>query len=72
MRDVELIKAANKTKENAYVPYSKFNVGAALVTKSGNVYTGCNVEIASFGATNSADRTAVFKAVSEEGKMEID
>ncbi len=72
MKDVELIKAANETKKNAYVPYSKFNVGAALLTKSGNVYTGCNVEIASFGATNCAERTAVFKAVSEEGKMEID
>ena len=69
--DQELIDYARKAMENAYVPYSKFHVGAALLTKTGKVYTGCNVEIASFGATNCAERTAVWKAVSEEGKLEI-
>lgn len=72
MTDRELIEYALKAKENAYAPYSKFRVGAALLTKKGNVYTGCNVEIASFGATNCAERTAVWKAVSEEGKIEIE
>ncbi len=70
--DQELIDYARKAMENAYVPYSKFHVGAALLTKTGKVYTGCNVEIASFGATNCAERTAVWKAVSEEGKVEIE
>lgn len=60
-----LLKMAEEAKEKAYVPYSKFKVGAALLTKSGKVYTGCNVECASFGGTNCAERTAVFKAVSE-------
>jgi cytidine deaminase len=61
----ELISIAMKAKENAYVPYSNFRVGAALLTKDGRIYTGCNVENASFGATNCAERTAIFKAVSE-------
>ncbi|MDF2987502.1 MAG: cytidine deaminase [Eubacterium sp.] len=69
--DEQLIEYAKKAMENAYVPYSKFHVGAALLTKTGRVYTGCNVEIASFGATNCAERTAVWKAVSEEGTLEI-
>ncbi len=69
--DKQLIEYARKAMENAYVPYSKFHVGAALLTKTGKVYTGCNIEIASFGATNCAERTAVWKAVSEEGKLEI-
>lgn len=61
----ELLKMAEEARKNAYVPYSKFHVGAALLTKDGKVYTGCNVECASYGATNCAERTAIFKAVSE-------
>lgn len=61
----ELIKKAIEAKQNAYAPYSKFPVGAALLTKEGKVYTGCNIECASYGAANCAERTAIFKAVSE-------
>lgn len=63
-----LVDKAYEAMEKAHVPYSKFQVGAALLTKSGKIYTGCNVEIASYGATNCAERTAVFKAVSEGEK----
>lgn len=61
----ELLKIAEDARFNAYVPYSKFRVGAALLTSDGKVYTGCNIESASFGATNCAERTAIFKAISE-------
>lgn len=61
----ELLKKARETKEMAYVPYSKFSVGAALLTKQGKIYTGCNIENASYGATVCAERIAVFKAISE-------
>lgn len=61
----ELVKTAIDIKEKAYAPYSRFKVGAALVTTSGRLYTGVNIENASFGATNCAERTAIFKAVSE-------
>lgn len=71
MTDQQLIECARKALEKAYVPYSKFRVGAALLTKTENVYTGCNVEVASLGATNCAERTAIWKAVSEEGKIDI-
>ncbi len=60
-----LIRAAVAARKNAYAPYSHFAVGAALLTKSGRVYTGCNIECASFSPTNCAERTALFKAVSE-------
>ncbi|MCI8342278.1 MAG: cytidine deaminase [Firmicutes bacterium] len=65
MDNKKLIELAKKAMENSYAPYSKFKVGAAVLGQSGNVYTGCNIENASFGATNCAERTAVFKAVSE-------
>lgn len=61
----ELVSLAINSKKNAYVPYSKFKVGAALLTKEGKVYTGCNIESASYTPTNCAERTAFFKAVSE-------
>lgn len=61
----ELTKIAIQAREKAYCPYSKFAVGAALVDADGNVYTGCNIENAAFGSVNCAERTALFKAVSE-------
>lgn len=61
----ELIRNALKARENAYVPYSNFKVGAAILTEDDKIYSGCNIENASFGATNCAERTAIFKAVSE-------
>jgi cytidine deaminase len=63
--DRRLIELALQARQNAYSPYSHFAVGAALLTKSGRVFTGCNIESASFSPTNCAERTAVFKAVSE-------
>ena len=65
MTDKELIELAKKAAENAYVPYSGYTVGAALLTKDGKAYTGCNIENAAYGPTNCAERTAFFKAVSE-------
>lgn len=63
--DILLIKEALFARKNAYVPYSHYRVGAALLTAKGKIYTGCNIENASYGATNCAERTAFFKAVSE-------
>ncbi|MBE6072854.1 MAG: cytidine deaminase [Clostridium butyricum] len=60
-----LMKIALEYREKAYVPYSKFKVGAAVLFESGEIYGGCNIENASFGATNCAERTAIFKGVSE-------
>ena len=61
----ELISAAKEAAQKAYSPYSNFCVGAALLTKSGKIYKGCNIENSSFSVTNCAERTALFKAVSE-------
>ena len=61
----KLIEAALAAREFAYSPYSNFAVGAALLTESGNIYTGCNIENASYSPTICAERTAIFKAVSE-------
>ena len=61
MEAEELIKAAMEAKEHAYVPYSHFRVGAALLTKSGKVYQGCNIENAGYSPTNCAERTAFLR-----------
>lgn len=60
-----LIQAAFSAREYAYTPYSHFKVGAALLCKNGKIYTGCNIESATYSPTNCAERTALFKAVSE-------
>jgi len=60
-----LLQEALKARDLAYAPYSQYKVGAALLAANGKTYTGCNVENASYGLTNCAERTAVFKAVSE-------
>ena len=65
MTDRQLIECAIEARKMSYSPYSNFRVGAALVGKSGKIYTGCNVENAGYSPTNCAERTAVFKAVSE-------
>lgn len=61
----ELVKMAIEARSRAYAPYSEFHVGAALLCKDGTVYTGCNIENASYGVCNCAERTAFIKAVSE-------
>ena len=65
MKDSELIKEALEARKMAYTPYSHFNVGAALLTKEGRVYRGCNIENAAYTPSNCAERTAFFKAVSD-------
>lgn len=64
MTNRELMQIAEKAKKNAYAPYSDFHVGAALLTKGGKIYTGCNIENASYGAAMCAERVAIYKAVS--------
>ena len=61
----DLISKAIEMTERSYVPYSHFHVGAALLEKNGKIWTGCNIENAAYGPSNCAERTAVFKAVSE-------
>ncbi len=61
----QLMETALKYRKRAYTPYSHFNVGAALLTKDGHIFGGCNIENAGYSATNCAERTAIFKAVSE-------
>jgi len=68
MEYVELLKEAKKMQKKAYAPYSNIYVGAALLSKSGKIFTGCNVENASFGATICAERVAFIKAISEGEK----
>ncbi|WP_223591327.1 cytidine deaminase [Neobacillus bataviensis] len=65
MNIVQLIEEAKNAREKAYVPYSKFGVGAALLTTDGKVYKGCNIENAAYSMCNCAERTALFKALSE-------
>lgn len=63
--DAALIEAARQARERAYAPYSHFQVGAALLSQSGHIFTGCNIENASYGLTICAERVAIFKALSE-------
>src|ERR1700730_11041659 len=63
----QLLQSAQKVMKNAHAPYSKFRVGAAILTKSGDIFSGCNVENASYGMTNCAERTAIFSAVAQLG-----
>ena len=65
MATTEMIDLAVETSKHAYVPYSHFPIGAVLVAEDGTIYTGVNIENASFGLTNCGERTAIFKAVSE-------
>ncbi|MBE5881234.1 MAG: cytidine deaminase [Lachnospiraceae bacterium] len=66
---IRLIEEAQRAREFSYSPYSNYMVGAALLTKDGEIYTGCNVENAAYSPTNCAERTAIFKAVSEGKKV---
>lgn len=62
----ELIKTAQNYRDNSYSPYSHFKVGASILGKNGNIYGGCNIENSAFGPSNCAERTAIFKAISEK------
>ena len=70
MKKQTLLELAHQARTYAYAPYSHFQVGAALLAKSGNVYTGCNIENAAYTPSNCAERTAFFKAISE-GEQEF-
>lgn len=67
-----LFEQAESAYHHAYAPYSKYRVGAAVLTKDGHVYTGCNVENISFGLTSCAERNAIFSAVSQRGQIQIE
>lgn len=65
MMEEELIRAAAEARQHAHAPFSKFKVGAAILDANGQIYTGCNIENATYGLTMCAERVAVFKAISE-------
>ena len=69
MVNENLIKEAINVREKAYCPYSNFKVGAAALFEDGNIYTGCNIENASYGATNCAERSAIFNGVSKGNRV---
>lgn len=71
MTPIELVNLAKEARERAYVPYSGFSVGAALLCRDGRIYQGCNIENAAFGPTVCAERTAFFKAV-YDGEREFE
>jgi cytidine deaminase len=71
MELAELKEKAKQAAKNAHAPYSKFMVGSAVLTETGNVYTGCNVENMSYGLTICAERNAIFSAIAAEGHVEI-
>src|ERR1700722_3354462 len=62
-----LLRSARAVMKNAYVPFSNFRVGAAILTSKGQVFVGCNVENSSYGMTNCAERTAIFSAIAKDG-----
>ena len=66
-----LLKLAREVQQNAYAPYSKFRVGAAVLLENGEIFTGCNVENASYGLTNCAERSAIFAAVARLGGSNV-
>lgn len=72
MDNMELLSEAKKARDNAYAPYSNHSVGAALLTKSGKIYHGCNIENAGFTPTVCAERTAFFKAVYDGERVRQD
>jgi cytidine deaminase len=68
----KLVRSAREAMKNAYAPFSKFRVGAAILTSKGQIFLGCNVENSSYGMTNCAERTAIFSAVAKHGpELEI-
>ncbi len=67
----QLLQRAREAQQNAYAPYSKFCVGASILLDNGEIFTGCNVENASYGLTNCAERSAIFAAVSQLGSAKV-